>query len=661
MFSSFLDKHALRWLLLAPVIFAFGAATYLTIEFEPPIWVPLGALATFASIYVITLPSKWYPLSLLSLLLLAFWAGLAVAQLKSKVVSAPRIHAQSGIVRVEGQLKSIDRGSSSQRLTLLVSAISNLSKEDTPRFVRLSHKAEVKFVPGRHLSCLAIISPPPGPQLVGEYDFRRQAYFQQLGGVGFTLGACEPTSKSNFERAAFEKISLWLNAIRRDVAVYVAEASGEQAGGMAAAMITGDRSMLSTKQIENLRNTGLAHLLAISGLHMGLAAGVFFFVSRMLWLSIEFLALRIDAKKAAAASAILGSSIYLLLSGASVATQRAYVMSLIALTAILINRPAFTLRSLGIAMFIVTLFSPEAVVTPGYQMSFAATAVLITMYENWSRSTSSAKMYQRGWSWVISVVMTSIAASIATAPFGAYHFGRVAILSIPANLVVMPAISIWAAPSAAMALIAAPFGGADPFLVSLGSALNYAQMVAGWFAEMSPVSHNQIGTGALFSTIAVICMLVFFDRHFKALAFIPMAALLFFWLNRPAAILHVTTEHVVYINTKLGWISAPLHDGVKNRPLKPLSIDAEVTKKSVLPIGVNVNSKTGEDIRFERLDSCSHEIYCLNLIIKHQDTSHLEYQLSPETIEGGLTVSRKGRTFQTYTLQQQPFGKRPWY
>jgi competence protein ComEC len=133
--------------------------------------------------------------------------------------------------------------------------------------------------------------------------------------------------------------------------------------------------------LDALRDSGLGHLLSVSGLHMGLAAGMTFAAVTMLAALIPGLALRAPVRKIGALAAIAAGGAYLVLSGSSVPAERAYLMTVVAFGAILVDRPAFTMRALGLALVVVLAARPESVLEPGFQMSFAATGALIALYE----------------------------------------------------------------------------------------------------------------------------------------------------------------------------------------------------------------------------------------------------------------------------------------
>ena len=193
----------------------------------------------------------------------------------------------------------------------------------------------VVAAPGEWLTARASLRPPPAPAEPGAWDFARQAWFQRIGAVGFSYGAPEAAPMLAGEGGGL--LSL-LSQVRHWVATRILAHASPSAGPFAAALLTGDRSAIDRSALAAMRDSGLAHLLAISGLHVGLVAGFIFFAARGLLAMAEPLALRRPIKKWAAAAALLGAAAYLLLSGMSVPTQRAFVMVGVVLVAIMLDR-----------------------------------------------------------------------------------------------------------------------------------------------------------------------------------------------------------------------------------------------------------------------------------------------------------------------------------
>ncbi len=235
-----------------------------------------------------------------------------------------------------------------------------------------------------------------------------------------------------------------------------------RSGGFAAALITGSRAEVRDDENQDLRDSNLAHLLSISGMHMGLLAGLAFGTVRLALAILPGLAVRFPSKKVAAAGALAVASAYLLISGAEVATQRAYIMTAAALVAVMIDRPAFSLRAVAAAALVILLLMPESLTNAGFQMSFAATIALVAVYEaarerRWLRSERGGFARTVGL-WAAGLLLTSFVAGAATSPYAAAHFNRMTTWGLPANLAAAPVMAFWVAPMGALAGLLSPFG-----------------------------------------------------------------------------------------------------------------------------------------------------------------------------------------------------------
>ncbi|MEM9055270.1 MAG: ComEC/Rec2 family competence protein, partial [Pseudomonadota bacterium] len=358
-----------------PLIFALGmtlgAVWYFSIAFEPPLFALLAGSVLMVCVYI-RLRSRSVPPFLF--LVTVFVLGSAVGALSGKLATTRIQHATLddpiGPVLVEGWVTRAEPAKRGVRLKLKVHAIDGVPKEVTPNVVRLTHIAGLKVEPGRFVRCWAVLRPPPAPIIDGDYAFDRQAWYGGLGAVGYVQGRCRG-GVLGAPHQMIDMASLKVSQIRRQLAHHVRAAAGERAGGFAAALASGDRSFMSQADQAALRGSGLAHLLAISGLHMGIVGGLVYLI---LWRGlalIEPIALRIPVRKPAALAGLFACTVYLIISGASVSTQRAFVMAAIFFGAILIDRAALSLRSLAIAMIAIIALAPWSVLTPGYQMSFA--------------------------------------------------------------------------------------------------------------------------------------------------------------------------------------------------------------------------------------------------------------------------------------------------
>lgn len=477
--------HLFPWL---PVWLGVGIGVYFLLRFEPSLWA-YGGLVAFVAVMLGGARLLRAPLS--DYVRPVFYAfalvavGVLLAGLRSHLLSAP-VLGYRYYGPIEGRIIAIDRSASEAvRLTLDRVVLSNTSPERTPKHVRLSLHGEQGYItPELGLTVLLAghLSPPSGPVEPGGFNFRRFAWFKQLGAVGYTrspmLGLLPPNPNA---------AELFINRIRRRISTSVqAQIAGEE-GGFAAAILTGDRSSISHATLQNLRNANLAHLLAISGLHMGMLTGFVFAAARLLFALWPWLSLRLPVKKIAAVIALIFGAGYLALSGGNVATIRAYIMVSVMFCAILLNRRALTLRAVAIAAVIVLTLQPESLTGPGFQMSFAATTALVAVF------SALREMPNLGLPAPLrvlsAVVLSSFVAGLATAPFAAASFNQVAQYGLLANVVTVPLMGAIVMPAAVLAVLLAPFGLHALALEVMRWGVWWILKVAAWISGLEGALH----------------------------------------------------------------------------------------------------------------------------------------------------------------------------
>ncbi len=461
----------------APVFLAVGVGCYFGFGAEPGVmalgWTSLMVLALVAA-------RGWMPdwLGYAAVFAALVGAGVILAALRTHAVAEPVLSFRY-YGPIEGRIVMIDRSQSDAvRLTLDRVVLSRMSSDRTPDRVRVSlHGTQDAITPepGQVVLMTGHLSPPSGPVEPGGFDFQRMAWFQGLGAVGYTRNPVVLGLPADQGAAG-----LWLYRLRVAISRSVQEKMGPDTGPMAAAILTGDRSGMDQDSLAALRASNLAHLLAISGMHMGiLAAFIFGFVryGLSLWPRI---ALRVPVKKVAAIVALVAASSYLALSGGNVATQRAFVMVAVMLVAVLFDRRALTLRAVAIAALIVLILRPEALYGPGFQMSFAATTALVAVFSA-LREVDLPRMpaFAKG---ALSVFVSSLVAGLATAPIAAFHFNQIAQFGLIANLLSVPLMGTLVMPAAVLAAVLAPFGleGVGLWVMDLGLAwiLGVADFIA---------------------------------------------------------------------------------------------------------------------------------------------------------------------------------------
>ncbi|WP_162173764.1 ComEC/Rec2 family competence protein [Hyphomonas johnsonii] len=579
--------------------------TYFTLPFEPALGLCLAGWLVMTGLLIAARRRVTFTfLYVLAVVGFGLVTGLAAGAVRTTLVAAPSVAAETRPVMLEGWVAGVEPGAKGPRLRIDVHAIAGFSRADTPKYVRLTHMARLEVAPGRFVRCWAVLRPPPAPTLPGDYDFQRQAWFQQLGAVGYVQGRCRGGTLGA-PQGWVNQLKVHLSTFRRNLAAHVNVAAGERAGGFAAALVSGDRSFMAQADQDALRGSGLAHLLAISGLHMGIVGGLVFFLVQRGLVLIEPLALRMPVQKPAAATALLASLAYLVLSGASVSTQRAFIMSAVVFGAVLFDRAAISMRSFAIAMIAVVLLEPESVMTPGFQMSFAASGALIATYEAWShrRAGRERVLGPVPFAWA-SLVMTSVVAAAATAPFALYHFDRLAGLGLVANLLAMPVITFVSAPMAAVTLLLTPFGYGDVGLRLFGYSLEIVLAIAHWCNDLAPakLSMPVAMPGLSLACFAAALALVTTARGAGRLLLCLAAAVpgIWLWVASPALVVHWSQSGDVFVRTTSGGLERiAFADGDGLAPLRFSNLDATACSDQTCRFGTQVGtvvlSQSGAD------------------------------------------------------------------
>lgn len=476
-----------RLLIWLAVAFGLGIAFYFTAEHEPQLWAAALAFAG-ASAVVIAVRRGGYSV-LIALGIAAVAAGFFLATLRVHLLDHPILQRTAWGATLSGYVESREERERSDRIVLRVHAIEGTRGEKLGR-VRVAVRKGTAPAVGSFVSLKARLSPPPAPLRPGGYDFARDLYFHGIGAVGFALGRITPAvapAPPGLGLRASAAIDQMRDAIDRRIRA----ALSADARAIASALITGKRDAISSTVNDAMYVSSLAHVLSISGYHMAVVAGVVFFLLRAGLALSPALAEQRPIKKWAAAAALLAAAFYLVLSGAAVATQRAFVMTAIVLAGVMLDRAALTLRTLAIAALVVMIATPEAIVHPSFQMSFAATLALVATYERglpWMASGGPTSLSARVALWggreIVALVLASLVAGLATTPFAAYHFQRAAPYGVLANLLAMPVISGFVMPAGLLALLAMPFGFDGPLWQLMGVGIDWMIGVALWTASL---------------------------------------------------------------------------------------------------------------------------------------------------------------------------------
>ncbi len=476
-----------RRVLFVPVLMGVGIGGYFALPFEPAGWtIGVGVVAIVAWVIVRRLDVHVAIVSAAAIVA-GICAGFSLAVVRAQTNDIVVLASETRMLAITGRVARLEPAERGRTRVWLDIEATKPSLRQAPHRIRISiNKKNEVLSPGDWIQVRATLKPLPAPVAPGSYDFGRKLWFDGIGAVGFSLS---PVVKIDVPREDTfgEFLDSAVQEVRRAVSERIMAAMSPRTGPIAAAFLTGERGLISDEDNEAMRDSSLAHLLSISGLHMALAGFGFFMALRLIFAMIPAIVLNYPVKKWAAAAAIVASFAYLLLSGASVPTQRAFVMITVALVAILFDRSALNMRSVAVAAVIILALTPEAWIDPSFQMSFAAVVALIAAYEWWNErrigDVEPRGVVRTAWGMLLGAAATSFIAGLASAPLAAFHFNRFADYGVAANVMVTPIVSFLIMPAGVFALLLMPFGLEAIPLAAMEVGLDAMLWVAHWVAS----------------------------------------------------------------------------------------------------------------------------------------------------------------------------------
>ncbi|MDZ3831214.1 MAG: ComEC/Rec2 family competence protein [Sphingopyxis sp.] len=449
-----------------------------------PLWLPVALGAGIAAWFALPMRSQWIGL------LLALGAGVVFGGLigwhrrSGRAIAAACAVAALGVILIWGRAAWVAAPVLAQPVVTAFSAeverveplpargqirliLRPASRPDLPPRIRVTARtAQAATIrPGERIGLRARLMPPPTARLPGGYDFARRAWFDGIGAVGSALGAIARAPGAGDGDAP----------LRARLSAHIQGEVPGSAGGIAAALVTGDRGAIADADEEAMRRSGLAHLLSISGLHVTAVVGfAMLFSMRLLALSRRLALGGLVLPLAAAVAALAGGG-YTWLAGGEVPTLRSFIAALLVLAAFLIGREALTLRLVAAGALIVLLWRPEALVGPSFQLSFAAVTAIIALHES---PPVRAFMARRAEGWgrrlgrgVAGLLLTGVVVEAALAPIALFHFHKAGLYGALANVVAIPLTTFVIMPAEALALLFDSAGLGAPFWWVAGTAI----------------------------------------------------------------------------------------------------------------------------------------------------------------------------------------------
>ncbi len=529
-----------------PVFMGLGSVIYFVAGIEPA-FVALAAMSLFTLVLWRLRLAGGHKAWMCAALCLVAFGGL-FAKVETIRAASTMLGGEIS-TQADLRIRRMEFAEKSVRITADVLATARPVLKYAPTRIRVTlRNAPVGLKAGDVISARFGLQPPSGPVRPGGYDFAFHAWFQGIGATGFSMGKIIklPDRPAQWK----DRMIFALENTRMGIAQRVKAVIPGTDGAMAAALIAGVAGGIDEDTNEALRLTGLAHIISISGLHMALVAGVFMVTIRLGFALFPAYASRLPVKKYGAAAALVASFCYLLLSGAGVATVRSFIMLAVMLIAVLFDRQALTLRNLAIAAVLILIVTPHEIMGPSFQMSFAATAALISAY-SWMAERQQRRQatdqppqnWQRAKRLFVGAMLTPVVAGLATALFSAWHFHRLAPMGLPANLAAMPVVSIIVMPFAVLSALAMPFGLEHWPLKIMGEGVHLMLDIARYFSALSPAGlSGAISRPAFLLAVFALLVVSLLQTRLRLAALLALPALTLMLAHAPMPDLLVSED-----------------------------------------------------------------------------------------------------------------------
>ena len=557
-----------RWFAFVPFLFGIGIALYFSLPFEPNLWLTLAIVEVWLLAFYFC---RFKNLNMFFIGGLIIICGFVNIQMRTIYQARNVQFAPQRITYLSGQITDITTSEKGKQRFML----DHVADWDNPLIgqYRITNTGvQENFNIGECVELVGTVFPPSRVPLLNGYQLDRKYFYEGISGIGyanseiFKIKCPQGADKLNFTTR--------LNNLRHKIGAQISTVLPPATAGIAEALIIGEKSNISPQITDNYRGAGLAHFLAVSGLHLGCIAGLIFFLVRWILALFPAVALRYDSKKPAAVIAILFSALYLLISGMAVPAERAFIMTVVVLIGVLFDRQAISMRMVSFAALVILVLMPQALISVSFQMSFAAVYALVAFYEKFAGLMARQKQ-QIGWlgrimRYLVGIVVADFVASLATAPMAMYHFQQLAIYTSLGNLLAGPLIGLYLMPMILVCLATLPFNAAALPLKALGCGLEILNKIT---AEVSALPNSLLAVPdmPLWGFVLIICgayWLCAWQKKWRLWGLAPIAGGLLSLL---------TTQNPVALVAPNG-AGLAARDKAQNMVLVPLATDGWLKK-----------------------------------------------------------------------------------
>lgn len=480
----------------------------------------------------------------LAAIAIAMAMGCALVWAKSALVGTRAIERPM-VVTLAGKVLDRDDQPAEHRVRLLLAT----REPGTGRAIRARVNLDadndlIGLSEGAQVQLRARLMPPAPPMLPGGYDFARTAWFAGIAATGGVLGKVTILAPGDGGAG--------LGRAQRALSRHVRERLDGSPGALAAAFASGDRGAIAPADEEAMRNSGLTHLLSISGLHVSAVIAAIYFLSGRLFAAWPWLALRVRVPLLAAATGAAVGIGYTLLTGAEVPTVRSCIGAVLVLLALVLGREPLSLRLVAVGAFLVLVFWPEALVGPSFQMSFSAVIAIVALHGAAPVRTFLAPREEPWWArqlrHVAMLLLTGVVIELALMPIGLFHFHQAGVYGALANVIAIPLTTLASMPLIALALLFDTIGAGAPFWWMTGKSLELLLALAHWTAAMPGAvsSMPAMGEGAFLLFVVGGLWLALWSDRVRLLGLAPAAlgVLLLVTLRPPDLLVSGDGRHV---------------------------------------------------------------------------------------------------------------------
>ncbi len=339
------------------------------------------------------------------------------------------------------------------------------------------------IIPGDKVMARAKLSRPRSYGVPGAFDYQTFLTYQSIWANGWIYSPFLISEVHEIKKIPFyKKLPFFAEQIRQKIGNFLQTSLPPTTSSIYKAILIGDRSGISPEIIENYKTTGSIHLLAISGMHMGLIALTLGFIITWLLKRSERILLKWPVVKSAAIISLLPLAFYAFIAGLNTPVFRALIMLYIFIGALLFNRQWSILNNIAIAALILLALNPTELFTVSFQLSFTAVCAIAIIYPRLSDflnldaiSTNNKSqpvkqsLSQKTFKFALAGLTLSTAATLGTAPLLAFHFNRISLLSPITTLLIEPFLCLWSLIIGLVGCILLPFPAIANPIFQIGS------------------------------------------------------------------------------------------------------------------------------------------------------------------------------------------------